>query len=147
MSPNPGHPNPLVPGWAKSGEAYHVRIRTESFSPLPLTDKSQAPALIKSANLYHEISRWYCHLLLLMPDHVHALLIFPPDRNMREVIGDWKATQTKQHRIQWQGNFFEEMISHGVELEEKAVHIRRNPVVKGLCAKAIDWPWVIENPV
>lgn len=142
-----GHPPPLIPGWAKTGEAYHIRIRTESFSPLPLTDKELAPALLKSADLYHGITRWYCHLFLLMPNHLHALLIFPPDRNMSEVIGDWKRMQAKQHRIQWQGNYYEEMISHGRELAEKSAHIRRNPVVKGLCAKTVDWPWVIEYPV
>lgn len=147
MTDLPGRPTALVPGWAKTGEAYHIRIRTESFSPLPLTDKELAPALLKSANLYHDITRWYCHLFLLMPDHLHALLIFPPERKMNEIIGDWKIAQAKQLRIQWQGNYYEEMISHGFELVEKAAHIRRNPVVKSLCPKPADWPWVIEHPV
>lgn len=137
----------MVPGWAKTEGAFHIRIRTESFSPLPLTDKQLAPALLKSALLYHEITRWYCHLFLLMPDHLHALLVFPRDRKMGEVIGDWKGAMTKQHRIQWQGSFFEERISHGKELAEKAVHIRRNPVVKNLGAKESDWPWVIQFPI
>ena len=147
MNHEPGHPSPLVPGWAKSGEAYHVRIRAESFSPLTLTDKQLAPALLKSANLYQDIGRWYRRLFLLMPDHLHALLIFPPHRIMNEVIGDWKATQAKQLKIQWQGNYYEEIVSHGLELEEKAAHIRRNPVVRKLCAKEENWPWAFENPV
>ncbi len=147
MPHQPEHPAPLVPGWVKSGEAHHIRIRAESFTPLPLTDKQMAPALLESAGLHHGIARWYCHLFLLMPDHVHALLFFPPDRKMREVVGDWKQTQTKQHRIQWQGNFYEEPISHGPELTGKALHIRRNPVIKGLCAKESDWPWILGYPV
>jgi len=137
----------MVPGWAKTEGAYHIRLRTESFSPLPLTDKQLANALLKTAQLYHEITRWYCHLFLLMPDHLHTLLIFPRDRKMSEVIGDWKNTMTKQHPIQWKGNFYEERISHGVELAEKAIHIRRNPVIKNLCSKECDWPWVVEHPL
>ncbi len=147
MTHDLGHPSPLVPGWVKTGEAYHIRIRAESFSTLPLTDKQLAPALLKSATLYHDIARWYCHLFLLMPDHLHALLVFPPNRKMNEVIGDWKTAQAKQLKIQWQGNFYEEMVSHGRELEEKAAHIRRNPIVRRLCAKEETWPWAISHPV
>ena len=82
-----------------------------------------------------------------MPDHIHALLIFPRDRVMKEIIADWKGVQTKQHCIQWQGNYYEERISHGFELEKKAAHIRRNPVIKNLCTKDAVWPWVIDHPV
>jgi len=147
MTDASGHVPILVPGWVKTEEAYHIRLRTESFSSLPLIDKQLAPSLLKSATLYHDIARWYCHLLLLMPDHLHALLVFPRNRKMSEVIADWKGAQTKQLKIQWQGNFYEEMISHGPELEAKAAHIRRNPSVKNLCAKESDWPWVISHPV
>src|SRR6266576_2958750 len=31
---------------------------------------------------------WYVHLVVLMPDHLHALASFPPDGSMREIIAD-----------------------------------------------------------
>ena len=30
-------------------------------------------------------------------------------------------------------------------LEQKALYIRRNPVVKGLCSTPEEWPWVLDS--
>ncbi len=81
-----------------------------------------------------------------MPDHLHALLAFPPDKKMSSVIGTWKSFHAKQHGILWQGNYFDHRIRTDAELEEKAAYIRRNPVVKGLCSTEEDWPWVLNCP-
>jgi REP element-mobilizing transposase RayT len=70
-----------------------------------------------------------------MPDHLHALLAFPPDKKMSNVIDTWKSFHAKQSDISWQANYFDHRIRTDAELEEKAAYIRRNPVVKGLCAK------------
>lgn len=64
---------------------------------------------------------------------------------MRVVVGRWKAWQTRQHHIAWQDNFFDHRIRNTRELQLKADYIRQNPVVKGLCQKADDWPWVIDQ--
>jgi putative transposase len=104
-----------------------------------------APALLKSASFYHRSRSWFCHLLLLMPDHLHALLCFPSESDMRIVIGRWKAGQTRQHRIEWQDNFFDHRIRNAHEFQVKADYIRQNPVVKGLCQKAGDWLWTIDS--
>jgi putative transposase len=64
---------------------------------------------------------------------------------MRTVVGRWKAWQTRQHRIEWQDNFFDHRIRNGREFQLKATYIRQNPVVKGLCDEAADWPWVIDS--
>ena len=81
-----------------------------------------------------------------MPDHLHALICFPPESDMRIVVGRWKAWQTRQRRIAWQDNFFDHRIRNRRELHLKAEYIRQNPVVKGLCQQTTDWPWVIEFP-
>ncbi len=80
-----------------------------------------------------------------MPDHLHALISFPPLSGMRIVVGRWKAWQTRQLGVLWQDNFFDHRIRNRREFELKADYIRQNPVVKGLCKNAADWPWVIDS--
>jgi putative transposase len=76
-----------------------------------------------------------------MPDHLHALLSFPADQAMSEVVGAWKRYQSKQRNMHWQANYFDHRIRSLKELDDKAAYIRYNPVVKNLCAKPEDWPW------
>ena len=64
---------------------------------------------------------------------------------MRTVMGRWKAWQARTLRISWQDNFFDHRIRNRHELGLKAEYIRQNPVVKGLCKNAADWPWVIDT--
>jgi hypothetical protein len=64
---------------------------------------------------------------------------------MRLIVGRWKAWHVRTSKLQWQDNFFDHRIRSPHELQLKAQYIRQNPVVKGLCAKADDWPWVVPS--
>lgn len=77
-----------------------------------------------------------------MPDHLHALISFPQNERMSAVIGDWKRYQQRETRILWQEGYFDHRIRSESEFDEKAAYIRLNPVVKGLCDEAKQWPWV-----
>ncbi len=79
-----------------------------------------------------------------MPDHIHILLSFAAIRKMSRVIGDWKKWHHVKHGVRWQENFFDHRLRRDESLEQKALCIRRNPVVKGLCSKPEDWPWVLD---
>ena len=82
-----------------------------------------------------------------MPDHVHAVLSFQRDKSMSEVIRDWKRFHTRTHRVMWQEGYFDHRLrpdERGTQLSAKLNYIRQNPVVVGLCARAEDWPWVID---
>ena len=132
-----------TPSWISSGAVFHIRGRVTSVNPHLLTEPRVARALLESAKYYHETGAWFCHLLLLMPDHWHALLSFPPDAKMIVVIGRWKAWQKRTQGILWQDNFFDHRIRYDREFQLKADYIRQNPVVKGLCMKPEEWPWAI----
>ena len=142
----PDYPDRLshtVPSWVKGGAIYHIRIRAKPNTPLPLTNESLARSLLDSARRYHTDVRWCCLLFLLMPDHLHALLALPPEQCMSDTIGAWKRFQARQHGIRWQKNYFDHRIRDTRQFEEKAAYIRRNPVVKNLCATESEWPWVV----
>ena len=146
MKEFPGRLSHKIPGWVKRGSIYHIRIRTGPSSPRLLIHPPWGTALLDSALFYHQRGRWYCRLFLLMPDHLHALLAFPPDKRMSDIIGTWKGFQTKQHRIQWQDNYFDHRIRSDAELDEKFEYILRNPAVKNLCPAGNRWPWMLMWP-
>jgi putative transposase len=134
-----------TPAWVEVGAIFHIRIRIARGGTPPLTQPSVANDLLASAELYHSTGRWFNWLFLLMPDHVHALVAFPRDCDMRTVIGRWKAWQTRTHGVRWQDNFFDHRIRNQHELHVKAEYIRQNPVVKGLCRSSAEWLWVISR--
>jgi len=86
---------------------------------------------------------WFAYIFLLMPDHVHALLSFPPSRNaVQQTVTLWKRWTARQMRIEWQRDFFEHRLRSGESWREKADYILANPVRKGLVREASQWPYV-----
>ncbi len=131
-----------VPSWVASGRIFHIRIRCLPENSVPLIKPEVAEQLRLSVAFYEAKMRWHCRLFLLMPDHVHALLGFPEQEPMSRVVGDWKRYQHKQLGILWQDNYFDHRLRNSDELVTKTSYIRQNPVVKGLCSTAEEWPWV-----
>ncbi len=80
-----------------------------------------------------------------MPDHIHALLSFPPDAKMSLVVGNWKKYQRQMLHINWQENYFDHRIRNDNEFELKAAYIRMNPVRASLCEEPEKWPWIFES--
>jgi putative transposase len=137
-----------IPSWVEDGALFHVRIAQDRHKQqAALIEPVLAPKLLDSAKFYESKQRWHITLFLLMPDHVHALLSFAPDRSMSEIIRDWKRFHTRKYNIVWQDGYFDHRLrddERGEQLALKMDYIRRNPVAAGLCAKAEDWPWIID---
>ena len=133
-----------VPGWVPLGSVFHIRIRTTPDQRPPLTDPTLAQTILESIQGYVEKDLWFAHLVLLMPDHLHGLLSFNPEKGMSRVVGEWKKLHRRVNGIRWQENFFDHRIRSDEERVEKAAYVRRNPVVKGLCSREEDWPWVVD---
>jgi REP element-mobilizing transposase RayT len=77
-----------------------------------------------------------------MPDHLHALVSFAPDRAMKAIISNWKEIVAKRAPVSWQRDFFDHRLRADESFDEKAHYIRMNPVRAGLTAKAADWAFV-----
>ncbi len=131
-----------VPGWVSDGAVYHIRIRCAERSEA-LTNKVVGTALLESIRIYVGQHKWSCFLFLLMPDHVHGLISFSRKTGMSRIIGNWKRYASSWIGIKWQANYFDHRIRTQKEFEEKFQYIRRNPVVKGLCAEPDNWPWQV----
>ena len=83
-----------------------------------------------------------------MLHHVHAVLSFPRDKSMSEVIRDWKRFHMRTYRVIWQAGYFDHRLradERGTQVSAKLKCIRENPVAGDFCARAEDWPWVIDH--
>ncbi len=137
-----------VPHWVEPGAQFHVRIRLDrEKQQRPLIEPSLAQGILDSAIFYEAKLRWHITLFLLMPDHVHAVLSFARDKSMSEVIRDWKRFHKRTNHVMWQEGYFDHRLrldERGMQFSAKLHYIRHNPVVAGLCARAEDWPWIID---
>ena len=79
-----------------------------------------------------------------MPDHLHALISFPLERDPAKVMANWKEILAKKTGVHWQRDFFDHRLRSGESLQQKAEYIRQNPVRKGLVHSAEDWKFVWE---
>ena len=86
---------------------------------------------------------WWPYLFLLMPDHLHALLSFPPsDKPIRQVVSQWKEWTAKSIGLVWQSDFFEHRLRRDESRRQKADYILENPLRKKLVSRIEDWPFV-----
>ena len=137
-----------APHWVEPRALFHIRIRLErDKEQKALTNLPLGEAILDSPKFYEAKMRWHLPLFLLMPDHVHAVLSFPRDKSMSEVIRDWKRFHTRVNHVVWQDGYFDHRLradERGTQLSAKLNYIRQNPVAAGLCARAEDWPWIID---
>ena len=137
-----------VPHWVEPGALFHIRIALDpEKQQRPLTDPALARALLDSARFYEAKQRWHITLLLLMPNHLHAVLSFARSQSMSAIIGDWKRFNARNNAVVWQEGYFDHRLrtdEHGEQLSAKMNYIRQNPVAAGWCDKSEDWPWIID---
>jgi putative transposase len=134
-----------VPPWVKPGSLFFFTLCVRDREANVLTRENIAPALLSAARFYHEQLKWYARLFLIMPDHLHALIAFPSDGEIRAAWQSWKRYTSKETGVVWQRDILEYRLRSNESLDEKAHYIRENPVRKGLDSDAKLWPWVFER--
>jgi len=85
-------------------------------------------SVLDSIGHYHEKGRWFCDLAVLMPDHTHRLLHFPPDQTMTKTVGLWKRWIARVYSIQWQSGFFDHRLRNEENIDQKGLYILQNPI-------------------
>jgi len=147
-----------VPHWVEPGALFHIRVALDrEKEQRPLTDPALAQVhhgesvlwrtIFDSAKFYEARVRWHITLFLVMPDHLHALLSFARNESMSEVIRDWKRFHARMNRVIWQEGYFDHRLRADERDEQLSVrlnYIRQRIFRSPLCAKAEDWPWVID---
>ncbi len=133
-----------IPSWVDpQKEIYFISINCEErfTNQLALPDVSKR--LFETVHHRQEKLLWWPYLFLLMPDHLHALLSFPPsDKPIKLVVRKWKEWTAKELDIVWQRDFFEHRLRNDESRREKADYILQNPVRTKLVTRSEDWPFV-----
>jgi putative transposase len=132
------------PNWVGESEIFFLTINCYQRGVEQLTRPETGTAILDSAEYHNKNNNWFCRLLVLMPDHLHALISFPLDTEVKKFISSWKGYLAKRCGIIWQRDFFDHRIRNWESLDAKVDYIRENPVRKGLCDKAEEWPWVLD---
>ena len=145
MMPRPRQRLPHeIPLWVDPGkEMYFITINCRERRRNQLAREEIAPPLFDTVHHRQEKFVWWPYLFLLMPDHLHALLSFPPSgKPLRLVVSKWKEWTAKQLGLEWQDDFFEHRLRREESRREKADYILANPVRAGLISRPEDWPFV-----
>ena len=142
------------------GAWYFITICAEGHKPWSVGGAPRAPRdidqsreipLVHAAEMILAESReyqrrgvWCLALMLVMPDHVHFIVHGPSGgRPLPRLIGDFKRLVTSRYGLRFQRNFWDTRIRDEAHYAEKFRYVCNNPVRKGLCACACDWPYVI----
>jgi REP element-mobilizing transposase RayT len=130
------------PHWIAPEAVYFITICTKRRNINQFCHPVIGRHILDSIRLYNERNLWFCDLAVLMPDHIHLLLGFPPDRTLTKVIGLWKRWLAREHTIVWQTNFFDHRLRNDENIDQKGEYILQNPVRAGLVERPEDWPYV-----
>jgi len=131
-----------TPDWVRPGSVFFVTVCCRKRGSDQLCRDEVARAIFEAVEFRHVKERWNVAVLLLMPDHWHALISFPREEEMVKVISNFKEMTAKSAGVAWQRDFFDHRLRNDESFEEKARYIRMNPVRKGMVERPEEWPWV-----
>lgn len=131
-----------VPPWVSEEATFFITITCTPRGENHLAHPGVADALWETVTTRIEKGQWWPHLIVLMPDHLHALVAFAPGHTMQQVIRDWKRYTARHSGIRWQRDFFDHRIRSESSRAEKWRYILENPVRAGLTDHPEAWPYV-----
>ncbi|HUE40324.1 MAG TPA: transposase [Chthoniobacterales bacterium] len=126
------------------GATYFITMCCEPKGRNQLCKKQIAEQIFGTATLYDHRGRWHLELMLLMPDHLHALVAIDDETSLSTTISSFKRAMSKSAGIRWQGNFFDHRLRNDESLDEKATYIMNNPVRAGLVQNQRDWSYLLD---
>ena len=133
-----------VPLWVDPHrEIYFITINCKVRTANQLATEKIAAELFETVRHRQNQRLWWPHIFLLMPDHLHALISFPPaGKTIQSIVSQWKEWTAKTSGIHWQRDFFEHRLRHDESRAVKANYILENPVRKKLVSRPEDWPYI-----
>jgi REP element-mobilizing transposase RayT len=131
------------PDWVEDGSVYFLTICLEDRRSEELLQLKAAGAARDAAAAYQKNGIWWVNLLVLMPDHLHALISFNQrERSMSKAMQSWKRFLNREVGLRCQRGYFDHRIRGEDALREKAMYLRNNPVRAGLVSAASAWPYI-----
>ena len=134
-----------VPSWVKDGSEYFITICCRPRGRNQLCNQAVFTLMTESLLFRQNRGDLWTSLLVLMPDHLHAIMSFSPAVGMKRSIAQWKRYVSTNSPVVWQRDFFDHRLRQDESYIEKAHYIRMNPVRAGLVNDPEQWTFVWEN--
>ena len=99
-----------TPEWVRDDATFFITICALPRGENHLCREVVGRSILDSVIHYHEKQKWFCQIVVLMPDHVHFMLNFPDVPTFSNIVGDWKRWLATRHNIRWQENFFDHRV-------------------------------------
>jgi putative transposase len=134
----------IPPDWVENDATFFITINCKPRGVAQLTAADMPLKIFESFAFLHARRACFPELVLLMPDHLHALISFSWDmhQSMNRVISDWKRFVANKLGVNWQRDFFDHRIRSPQDHQTTWVYIRENPVRAGLVDSFDKWPHV-----
>jgi hypothetical protein len=100
-----------IPQWVAENRWFFITINCESRGKNQLCHTDIAPIILNAAIKYHEKLSWHCRLMLLMPDHLHAMIAFPRRTRHENHHYPLEAIFGRKTRSQMAAGFFRSSIA------------------------------------
>jgi putative transposase len=140
--PQRKHLSHTPPSWVKSGEIFFITICCARRKVNQLARDDVFIIMTNALDHYTRATKFWPHIFLAMPDHLHALMSFPSDERMDKVLRDWKRFIAKKAGVVWQDGFFDHRLRSEESFDEKAHYIRTNPVREDLVSEPEAWKYI-----
>ena len=128
--------------------AYYFLI-TSTFDRRPILANSEVARIIFQTFEWLETQdriRWIC--IMLMPDHIHAVIQLGRDQTLPKVLHSLKTFTARQineqrgeHNTVWQEGYYDHGIRRDESLNEIIHYCYENPARQGLVKQAKDYPY------
>ena len=132
-----------VPNWVADGSRYFLTLCCRHRSVDSLCSGGKGEAILEHIRYHERIKRWEVLLAVIMPDHLHLIVVFGHDTAIQRQVSSWKSWLSKTLRVEWQSGFFEHRLRNDAEFTEKYGYVLENPVKEGLVRDWKDWPYII----
>jgi len=102
--------------------------------------------VVQNALLYFDSQRYRLPSWVIMPNHVHALLVPSRGHSLSSILHSWKSFSSNQaNKVLgrsgefWQEDYFDRYIRNAKHFGDAVDYIENNPVKAGLCLRKADW--------
>ena len=129
-----------------TGEIFFVTTNLQR--TLPRFTHAEQKALCETLQTLRQRRDFRLAAFVIMPDHVHFLILPETDDSISAIIQQWKRLSAAQiNRLRsrrgqlWQKGFFDRYMRTPKEMMETLEYIHTNPVRKKLAKTSTDWVW------
>src|ERR1044071_4961778 len=95
-----------VPQWVDDHDPFFITINCEALGQNHFCN-AVGDEVLAAAKFNHEKGIWNCRLMLLMPDHLHAVIVFSKSVGLQTAVSNWKKYVARTLGEEWQKDFFD----------------------------------------